>query len=123
MCSKITSELVTPSESKASTIPSKPLITVVAARMPQRPWGATVNPLAFNVRALDLESPVLLENSAKFILSSSKESPSARAISEMALSIISCRPLRSLSFMVLLIFWRIGVHQCRADGGAVAVFS
>lgn len=123
MRSKTTSELVTPSESKASTIPSKPLITVVAARMPQRPWGVTVNPLAFNVRALDLESPVLLENSAKFILSSSKESPSARAISEMALSIISCRPLRSLSFRVLLIFWRIGAHQCRADGGAVAVFS
>ena len=111
MRSKTTSELVTPSESRAFTMPSKPLITVVAARMPQRPWGATVNPLAFNVRALDLESP-LLENSAKFILSSSKESPSARAISEMALSIISCRPLR---FVVihdppnLLAYWRTPV--------------
>lgn len=123
MRSKTTSELVTPSESRAFTMPSKPLITVVAARIPQRPWGATTKPLAFNVRALDLESPVLRENSARFILSSSKESPSVRAISDMALSIISCRPLRSLSFMVLLVFWRIGVHQCRASSVAMAVFA
>ena len=89
MRSKTTSEFVTPSISRVFTTPSKPLMTVDLALIPQRPWGATTKPLAFNVRALDLESPVLRENSARFILSSSKESPSVRAISDMALSIIS----------------------------------
>ena len=123
MRSKTTSELVDALREQGVHNALEAADHVVAARIPQRPWGATTKPLAFNVRALDLESPVLRENSARFILSSSKESPSVRAISDMALSIISCRPLRSLSFMVLLVFWRIGVHQCRASSVAMAVFA
>ena len=95
----------------------------VAARMPQRLWGATVNPLAFNVVGL-ISRVLSFENPAKFILSSSKESPSAQGdIQEMVLVYNLLQAIAPLSFMILLIFWRIGVHQCRADGGAVAVFS
>ena len=111
MRSKITSELVTPSISSAFTTPSNPLITVTSAFIPQRPWGVTLKPLAFSVRAFERDRPVRRENSARFMWSSSKESPASRAISSMALSIISCKPLRSLSFMVLLslAYWRIPV--------------
>ena len=87
-------------------------ITVDSALMPQRPCGVTTNPLSFSVRAFDLVSPVLLENSAKFKRSSSNESPASRAISSMALSIISRRPLRSLPFvalLIMLVYWRIPV--------------
>lgn len=85
----MTSELVTPSASSASATPSNPLITVVAALMPQRPCGSTLNPLALSVRALDLVSPVLRENSARLMRSSSNDSPASRGISSRALSIIS----------------------------------
>ena len=50
----------------------------------------------------DLVRPVLRESSARLTLSASKESPASRAMSPRALSIISCRPLRSLPSMVLL---------------------
>ena len=89
MRSKTTSEFVTPSISRASTTPSKPLMTVDLALIPHLPCGVTTKPFAFSDRAFERDSPVLRENSARFSWSSLNESPASRASSSMALSIIS----------------------------------
>ena len=67
MRSKITSEFVTPSIIRAFTTPSKPLITVDSAFIPHLPWGVTMKPFAFSDRAFERDSPVLRENSARFM--------------------------------------------------------
>ena len=63
--SKMTAELVTLSASSASAMPSNPLYHGGRGPHSTAPSGSALNPLALSVRALDLVSPVLRENSAR----------------------------------------------------------
>lgn len=112
----MTCEFVTPLRSRSSTSPACPESTVVAARLPALPCGSALKPCALIVRALDLVSPVLLQNSARLRRCGSKSSPASAAISASAASIISYRS-SCLSFTSMFLLTPACWHHQRSGGG------
>lgn len=94
---------MTPLEGSSLSGSSYPVSTVFRAFWPVLPCAATLNPLAFSALDLDLVIPVLRWNSARLTLSGSSSPPASWAISSKALSIISCRSLRSLILLSIVL--------------------
>lgn len=94
---------MTPLRSSSSATSAWPVMTVVAALIPHLPCSVALNPFAFSVLALDLVRPDRLANSARLTSSGRSLPPASRRMSSSVLSIISCRSLRSLILLSIVL--------------------
>ena len=95
---------------------------MVEALEPVLPCGSTLKPCALIVLALDRVIPARLASSARLTSSGSRIPPFSVHISARALSIASCRSLRSCWFIHPLLAGILAYSNLGRRRGAAAIF-